>query len=111
MFPFLFTKEIKDQFAQENFLRIADYFAADPFTSSHFQFFEFVVPAISGRTTTYPYTSVLPHNLGFQPKDVLLLHNLNNATLTWNYADFTETNISFTVSAATTIRALIGRYA
>lgn len=111
MFPFLFTKEIKDQWTQENFLRLADFFAKDGLTLCQFKFFEFVVPEIAGRTTAYPKTSILPHNLGFVPKDIITLHNLNNATLTWNYSAFDATNISFTVSAATTIRALIGRYA
>lgn len=110
MFPYLYTKEVADTYAQDNFLRIAAYHKADPIALGGFKFFTFTVPKISTVAHTYPFTAVVPHNLGFQPKDVLLLHNSTNATLTWNYQDFTTTVISFTVSAPTTIRALIGRY-
>lgn len=113
MFPFLFSKEIKDEYTQENFVRLVDYFRNDAYTRTRFKFFEFVIPEVT-RTPAialvYPYTAVIPHYLGFLPKDVITLHNLNNVTLTWNYTAFTKNNVSFTVSAATTIRALIGRY-
>lgn len=100
IFPYLYTKEIVDPKAQDNFKRITNYFKASPIDRCDFKFFE--VEA-SG-------TFLYPHNLAYTPKDVILLHNLNNATVTFNYANFTRTDISITVSAPTTLRFLLGRY-
>jgi hypothetical protein len=102
-FPGLFKKEIVDAFAQENFRRILDYFAVDPVSRSSF---EFVETTISGAVTNSPVL----HHLGFAPKDVILMHNLNNATVTFSYSLFNSTHIYVTSTAATTLRMLIGRY-
>ena len=104
IFPFLFTKEIKDLWVQQNFPRLKNYFAAYPFVKGEFGFYEITEPgAVAAKD--------FPHNLGFQPADIILMHNLNNVTLTWHYTDFTTTNIRYTLSGATTIRFLLGRYA
>lgn len=109
MIPKLEVKGLADEIAQDNFIALNDFFAKDPFSRSEFKFFEFVVPT-NNVAVSYPYTLVQPHSLGFMPRDVILLHNRNNVTVTWNFNDFTATTISVTVSGATTIRALIGRY-
>lgn len=102
MFPFLLRKEVKDEFAQENFVRIADYFAADGYVQGGFKFLEIVVDAaVTGFAA--------PHFLTYVPKDIVVTQNLNNVTLTWDYASFDATNVYFTTSGATTIRLLIGR--
>lgn len=102
-FPSLFRKEIVDEFVQENFKRIMDYFAVDPIARSSFEFIE--VP-IGGAVSGVPVL----HHLGFVPKDIILTHNLTNATVTFDYSSFTTTHIYVTSSAATTLRMMIGRY-
>lgn len=102
-FPFLFRKEIEDEYAQENFRRIGDFYASDPFTRSNF---EFITITTSGAVTNYKF----PHRLGFQPLDVIMTHNLNNVTVTFNYSKFDSVNLDITTSGATTLRLFVGRY-
>jgi len=102
-FPNLFKKEIPEEFTQTNFLRISDYFAGDTVTRCGFEFIACVVP---GAVTNAPVV----HRLGYAPKDVILMHNFNNATVTFNYGLFDATTIYVTTNAATTLRMLVGRY-
>jgi hypothetical protein len=103
-FPFLFTKEIADPFVQGNFSRLSAFFKADPITKCELSFFEITE---TGAVTDKDF----PHNLGYEPKDIILLHNLNNVALTWVYTAFNATNIRYTLGGATTLRFLLGRYA
>ena len=50
------------------------------------------------------------HNLGFQPKDVVQTFLTGTGQVTWNYADFTKTKLSITVTGPCTVRAFIGAY-
>jgi len=102
MFPKLFRKEIQDAHIQENFVRINDFFADDPVSNGGFKFFEVFAP---GAVTDFSF----PHNLGYQPKDVILMHNSQNATVTFNYLAFDSTFIKFTTSGPTVLRFLLGR--
>ena len=102
-FPYLFRKEIEDEFAQENFKRLGDFFTDDPILRSNFKF---ITVTLASAVTDFKY----PHLLNFTPMDVILLHNLANATVTFNYSKFDSTNINFTTSAGTTLRLLVGRY-
>ena len=52
----------------------------------------------------------ITHNLSFTPKDVIILHNSANATVSFNYAKFDETFLYVTSSAITNLRILVGRY-
>lgn len=103
MFPSLFKKEIEDTFIQENFRRIVDYFAGEPLNKCGFKFFKIEVP---GAVTNFKW----PHSLGYQPKDVIVMHNEQNATVTFNYLKFNSTSIDLTSSGATTLRILLGRF-
>lgn len=102
-FPNILTKEIDDTYSQENFKRIGDHFAKDAVTKCGF---EFLTVTFAGSVTNFNLT----HHLGYVPKDVILMHNLNNATVTFTYSAFTSSAIIVTVSAATTLRMLVGRY-
>lgn len=102
-FPTILTKEVEDPYAQENFKRIGDFFTADALTRSGF---EFVTVTYTAAVTN----SSVVHRLGYVPKDVILMHNSTNATVTFSYNSFTSTAIVITVSAATTLRMLVGRY-
>jgi hypothetical protein len=102
-FPKLFVKEIDDGFTQENFKRVEDYFRSDPYDKFGFKFLEIAIPS---SVSSQPFK----HFLGYQPKDIILTHNLNNATITFHYSLFTSEDIFITSSAATTLRFLVGRY-
>lgn len=102
-FPYLFRKEIEDEFAQENFKRLMDYANKFPLFRCNFQFLEIQIPKA---VTNFKY----PHSLGFQPLDVIIMHNKNNVSVTLNYSKFDATNLDITASGATTLRCLVGRY-
>jgi len=102
-FPYLFKKEIEDEFAQENFKRLSDYSEKYPLFRCNFQFLQIEIPKA---VTNFKYQ----HNLGFQPLDVIIMHNKNNVSVTLNYTKFDATNIDITASGATTLRCLVGRY-
>lgn len=99
----LFKTEVLDKYIRENFQRLEDRANVDVFDLGRFKFLTYAVGSAS--------TAELQHNLGFQPKDVIALSvSPDNTTVTWNTDDFTRTTLSVTVSAACTVRALVGRY-
>lgn len=102
-YPILLRKEIEDQYIQENFKRIMDYGAQNPLDRANFKFFsiEFLKAE-----TNFKYK----HNLGFTPLDVIIMHNSNNVNVTLNYSSFDSNDLNITVSGATTLRCLVGRY-
>lgn len=102
-FPFLFRKELDNQYLRDNFQRLIDYFTKDAITRCGFMFIE--ITASSAVTT-----ADFPHGLGYEPKDMIIMSITGGATVTVNYDRFTDTYVNLTTSAATTIRALIGRY-
>lgn len=102
-FPFLLKKEIEDQYVQENFKRIMDYGNANPLDRCSFQFFSIEIP---GSVTNFKYK----HGLGFRPLDVIIMHNVNNVSITLNYSKFDSNDLDITASGATTLRCLVGRY-
>lgn len=108
-FPFLFRKEIKDQYVQTNFARLGDYFRDSSVERCQFVFFEVSYPAPVAPAVNV--TLQTPHNLTFVPKDVIVMHNSTNAGIIINWQDFTNTVFSITSDAATTLRLLVGRYA
>jgi len=103
MFPFLLRKEVEDEFSQENFKRIQDYFIAQALDRCNFQFLE--IP-VTGVVTNKKFR----HRLGFVPKDIILMHNLNNQSVTWNYSLFSSTELDFDCAGSTILRILAGRY-
>lgn len=102
-FPYLFRKEISDNYAKDNFTRIADYFRNNILDRCDFNFIEIT-------TTAAVTNTAFGHNLGYVPKDMIIMSITGGATVTVNYDRFTSTTVNITTSAATTIRALIGRY-
>lgn len=102
-FPKLLTKQIEDQYTQETFKRVEDFFVGDAVTRCGFEFIEVTFTAA---VTAVPVL----HKLGYVPKDVILMHNSTNATVTFSYLAFTATAVIVTTSAATTLRMLVGRY-
>lgn len=105
MFPKLFRKEIVDQWIQENFRLMQQFFVDDAVSRCLFEFLEFEVPGV---IANFKY----PHSLGYQPKDVILMHNSENAGIVFNYNKFNASSIDLTSTGpgATTLRLLLGRY-
>lgn len=101
----LFTREIKDDFSRENFVRIERESKDNVVRKGNFKFFEFVVASAATELK-------LKHGLNFQPLDVIMLsiRSPDTATVTWHYDSFTRENVVVSTSAACTIRAYIGRY-
>lgn len=58
---------------------------------------------------SYPATLVIPHKLGFIPKDVIQTQITGSGTIVYNYSSFTATTFSVTVSNAVAVRFLIGK--
>ena len=105
----LFTIEILDEKIRENFRRLLSFFKDDPWQKGNFKFMELTLA--SDTATGYPATMEVSHRLGFVPKDVVQTSVLpTSVTVTWNYASFTRTTLSVTISAAVTLRAYVGRY-
>ena len=103
MFPKLLTKDIEDKTVDENFSLIANYFVNEPVANMDLHFLEITA---AGAVTNYKFQ----HGLGFTPKDIIITQNYNNVTFTVNWPQTNSTDLVFTTSGATTIRALVGRY-
>lgn len=102
-FPFLFRKEIEDQYSQENFSRLMAYAAADAITRCRFEFISINIP---GANSDFKW----PHSMGFVPLDAIITHNSTGVAVSFNYDKFDSKNISLNCSGATKIRCLVGRY-
>lgn len=101
----LILKEITDKYVQENFRRIENEIRGDALSKGAFLFFTHTFKRAETKLK-------IPHNLGFQPSDVLQLSvsKPDTATVTWHYDSFDKTNIVVSSSAACTVRAYVGRY-
>lgn len=103
MIPFFFKKEIDDEYIQENFKRLTQYLKDEALLRCNFKFLQIKISQPENRIK-------YPHQLDFIPKDIIIVHNLNNAVVTFHYADFDKSNLIFDVSASTELRLLVGRF-
>lgn len=104
----LFTDQIQDPRARDNFRNLVQYLGDNPFLHGKFKFFVIQVP-ITGATTRFQF----PHDLGYTPSDVLVTSVKGSGTITWNYDSFTGQVLDLTVTGGTTnqtvtIRCLAG---
>jgi hypothetical protein len=100
----LYRNEVEDEYSRQNFQRLQDFLNSFPLAKGDFKFFEITV---TSAVTNYKFK----HNLGFVPLDVLQTYVSGGATVSWSYDSFDRSNVVFTTSGPTTIRAFIGRYA
>ena len=100
--PKLTVAGIEDPLAALNFRDLNTFNSKDAFNRLSVEFREFGVIAATDQKVT--------HNLSFTPKDVIILHNSNNATVSFNYDKFDGTFLYVTSSAITNLRILVGRY-
>lgn len=106
VFKKLLVQQVQDQYVRENAQRVNNYLAAQVFLNSNWGFFE-IVEQTNG-------TFVLPHGLGFQPLDVIQTSIKGTGSITWNYAQFTPEDFSFTTAGTSTsdplhVRLFLGR--
>lgn len=99
----LILKDLTDPYIQENFLRLQNFLNNDIFLNSELKFFEVT---FSAAATNFKFK----HNLGYLPKDAWLTGQSGTATVSFNHSLFSDQFLDITVSAATTIRFLAGRF-
>lgn len=101
----LYVSQIQDPYLQQNFKTIGDQFSGIPFLKGDWDFLELQIKA-SGTNIK------VPHNLQYQPKDVILL-SVINGSIVFNYDLFDKTYINVTATVTTspmTVRLFLGRY-
>lgn len=101
----IYTSEIKDIYTQKNFEIIRDELNGNPLLKGRFVFVEISVPS-SGSNQKFT------HNLGFKPKDVLVLSTIGG-TMTFLYNSFDSTYLYYDATVTTspmTVRAYVGSY-
>lgn len=96
-------QEIEDKYSRENFFRLKNFFDAETFLKGEWEFFEIVIP---GAFTNYRFK----HNLGFQPKDVLVTSTIGVGTAVFNYELFDKLFLDITTTGAVTLRVFVGRF-
>jgi hypothetical protein len=98
----LLLREITDPYVRENFSRIRDYVRLQ----HQLEGFKHYEITITGAQTHFKF----PHNLGFQPKDVLVTSLTGAGSVSWNYDLFDRTNLNLSTTGSCVIRAFIGTY-
>lgn len=96
----LLTENLDLDQSKENFLKIADFVLNHPILGGNFKLIEVVVRNPSSNYKVY-------HRLGFEPKDVIIMH-ISSGTVTPIYNSITKDTLELDVSAASTIRMLVG---
>lgn len=99
----LLLNQISDPAVRSNFLKIIEYVRDTSVLQGKFKFFEI-------QLTQSETGKLIPHGLGFKPKDVIQTYLTGSGSITWNYDDFTDTHLSVTSTDALVVRAFIGRF-
>jgi hypothetical protein len=97
----LLVKDVEDEYAKENFVRISDYVR----TTVNLEGFQLVEVTANGAGQF-----TVTHTLGYAPKDVIHLSTLGAGTITWLYNQFTDNTLRFSATDACTGRAFVGTY-
>lgn len=100
--PNLFTKEIQDLYTRKNFQSLVQFFSSNSQLLG-FNFFEIDVD----KTTP---TTLLNHNLGYVPKDVIVTQVTGPGTVQFLYGSFDATSISYLTTGACRVRFFVGTY-
>lgn len=100
--PKLRIDEVKDDAAKENFQKLDAFLKDHPLTKNNWQIVEIT---FTTATANYSY----PHQLGFQPLDVIQTSAIGAGVVEWHNDDFTSSHVYLSTTDAVTVRALIGR--
>lgn len=98
-----FLEEVEDVYIRDNFRRLQNAMGVEAVLQADFKFFEITA---TDSVLNFDYV----HNLGYQPKDVMLLSVTDEESVTFHYDAFTKTTIQFTTTGACTFRCFVGRY-
>lgn len=94
--------DVEDPIIKQNFQNIERDFNGNVFKDDNFRFFK--ADVINGTTR-------FSHNLGFQPKDVILLsYSPDTATISFKFDSFTRDEILIVSNQAVSIRFFLGSY-
>lgn len=105
MSEYLLKQVLSDPVLQENFRRIEALFINFPLFKGKFEFFDY-----SLESPSYPATIIRKHRLGFKPLDIIVTSTIGPGSVTWNYTDFSATDISVTITNSVRIRFFAGAY-
>lgn len=99
-FPYLPVDKIQDYSAQQCIIRLVAWLKANA-QLANFNFYTI--------TFTQAQTNFLfPHNLGFQPQDIVMTSLTGTGTLTFNYSLFDSTNLNISTTGPCVVRFLAG---
>lgn len=98
------SESLADKNARDLINSLLDQLNAIPLIRGSWQFVTFTV---STATANYKF----PHRLGFVPKDVIQLSVTGGGSITWNYSNFSSTQLDVTTAGGeVTVRAFVGTY-
>lgn len=100
----LLNKEVSDPYARENFFRLKRDLEKQSILDGDFKFFEL---ELEDGFTSYQFT----HNLGFIPKDIIVLHISGDQNLYFEYDSFTSNFLYITNNGPCRVRFLAGLFA
>lgn len=98
-----YTNEIGDIYIKENFIRLNNFIQDDGMLRGEWKFFTLTFPAAVT-------AEKIPHNLGFQPKDIVQTSKTGTGSITFNYSSFTPTYFNITTTGACVVRFFAGTY-
>lgn len=99
----LYFREILDQFSKENFRRLEENDENDQIKKAQWEFKEIT---FTTAVTNFKYA----HHLDFVPRDIIQTSITGVGSLTFNYANFDETNLDITTTNACVVRFFVGRF-
>lgn len=91
--------QIESPVARDNFRKLDDEFRVLPLLNGQFKLFDLEFPSAQ--------SSVLTHNLGFIPQDVII--TFNTAGFVYLLKNLTSEKMEYTTSSAGRVRFLLGR--
>lgn len=100
--PILDIKSIADLTTRENFKVLQEYFRAN----NQLVGFKFVEHSFAGAQAN----AKIAHNLGYKPKDLLLLRSIGPGVLTFNYDSFDANYLDVSSTGQASFRAFVGTY-
>lgn len=99
----LLISEIKDPPTQNNFVWLQDFLNEEDMLQGRFKHFDF---DIKGAVTNGKF----PHNLNFQPLDIIQTLKTGAGSVTFNYDRFDSSNLDITTDGACRVRFFAGRF-
>ena len=100
--PTLNINDIQDEKVRKNFENLMTFLRKE----SPLLGFRFFSVTFQGAVANYKY----PHNMGFQPKDIVVTSQIGSGSVSFNYGNFDATNLDLTATGPVTVRFFAGTY-